>query len=160
MVFHNSSLPIRRSFAGFTLVEIMVALSVIGVGIATAVTALTNLNSLASVSRDYTGASSAAMYQIDKILSDAPFNPNPKDPNYNIPAVLTLGTTTEAGIPIYQDPDNGTIVSGKRTTVVTDASTTYNSIGLTIYSATVTVAYTYRNKDYAFSMSTLRTSDK
>jgi prepilin-type N-terminal cleavage/methylation domain-containing protein len=159
-MFSDSKRQVLESRTAFTLVEVMVAMSVIGIGIATTVTALTNLNSLASISRDYTGAYSAAMYQIDKILSDAPFHPNPKDPTYNIPAVLTLGSTLETNIPIYQDPNGGTVVSGTRTTTVTDVSTTYSSVPLTMYQATVKIDYTYRSRPYTFSMSTLRVADK
>ncbi len=153
----------RVPHRGFTLVEVVVAMAMVGIGIATVVTALTTLNSTASINRNYTGALSAGTFQIDKLLSDAPFKPTTQDTNgnYIIPPVLTVGTTTANNIPVYQDPATGTVVSGTRTTQVT-ALPAVNFIGssITIYQATVTINYNYRNRAYSYSMSTLRTPDQ
>ena len=53
-----------RATAAFTLVEAMVAISVLGIGVASAVGALTKFNSIASISRNATGAYAAVMNQI------------------------------------------------------------------------------------------------
>jgi hypothetical protein len=49
------------------------------------------------------------------------------------------------------------------TTAVSDISSTYTNgsitFPLTMYRAVVTVTYTYLNRNYSFSMSTIRTSD-
>jgi len=59
----------------------MVAISVLAIGVASAVGALTKFNSIASISRNATGAYAAVMNQIDLIQSDAPFNPGKKNPD-------------------------------------------------------------------------------
>jgi type II secretory pathway pseudopilin PulG len=86
---------IRRKarVAAFTLVEAMVAISVLGIGVASAVGALTKFNSIASISRNATGAYAAVMNQIDLIQSDAPFNPQKTNPDgtAQIPPELRLG---------------------------------------------------------------------
>jgi prepilin-type N-terminal cleavage/methylation domain-containing protein len=149
--------------AAFTLVEVVVAIALVGIGIATVVTALTSLNSSAAVNRNFTGALSAGTYQIDKALCDAPFKPTAQDSNgnYMIPPVLTVGTTTENNVPVYQDPATGTVVSGTRTTDVTaPAGVSFNGSTVTVYQVTTTVSYTYRNRNYSYSMSTLRTPDE
>ena len=149
--------------AGFTLVEVVVAIALVGIGIATIVTALTTLNSTASVNRNYTGALSAGTFQIDKALCDAPFKPTTQDSNgnYMIPTVLTVGTTTENNVPVYQDPATGTVVSGTRTTNVTaPPGVSFNGSTVTVYQVNVAVSYTYRNRNYSYSMSTLRTPDE
>jgi type II secretory pathway pseudopilin PulG len=154
-----------RVVAAFTLVEAMVAISILGIGVASAVGALTKFNSIASISRNATGAYAAVMNQIDLIQSDAPFNPGKTNPDgtAQIPPELQLGTQTQNNVPIYQDPNTGVVVSGTMTTTVSDISSTYTQGGhtypVTMYQAVVTVTYTYLSRNYSFSMSTIRASD-
>jgi len=154
-----------RVVAAFTLVEAMVAISVLGIGVASAVGALTKFNSIASISRNATGAYAAVMNQIDLIQSDAPFNPGKTNPDgtAQIPPELQLGTQTQNNVPIYQDPNTGVVVSGTMTTTVSDISSTYtqgsHTYPVTMYQAVVTVTYTYLSRNYSFSMSTIRASD-
>ena len=154
-----------RVVAAFTLVEAMVAISVLGIGVASAVGALTKFNSIASISRNATGAYAAVMNQIDLIQSDAPFNPGKTNPDgtAQIPPELQLGTQTQNNVPIYQDPNTGVVVSGTMTTTVSDISSTYTqgsqTYPVTMYQAVVTVTYTYLSRNYSFSMSTIRASD-
>jgi type II secretory pathway pseudopilin PulG len=154
-----------RATAAFTLVEAMVAISVLAIGVASAVGALTKFNSIASISRNATGAYAAVMNQIDLIQSDAPFNPGKTNPDgtAQIPPELQLGTQTQNNVPIYQDPNTGVVVSGTMTTTVSDISSTYTQGGhtypVTMYQAVVTVTYTYLSRNYSFSMSTIRASD-
>lgn len=162
--------------AGFTLVEAVVALSVLSVGIASTVGALTKFNSLASMSRNATGAYSAVMNQIDLIQSMSPFNPQKTNNNADCDGAvhtqipkdyvsvcaggsatydMTVGTHTYSNVPVYQDPTSGVIVVGTMTVTVTDISGTIPNT----YQFLVTINYTYLNRNYSFSMSTLRTSD-
>jgi type II secretory pathway pseudopilin PulG len=154
-----------RGTAAYSLAETMVSLSVLGIGVASMVGALTQFNSNASITRNATGAYAAVMNQIDLIQSDAPFNPQKTNPDgtAQIPPELQLGTQTQNNVPIYQDPNTGVVVSGTMTTTVSDISSTYTqgsqTFPLTMYQAVVTISYTYRNRNYSFSMSTIRTSD-
>ena len=154
-----------RVVAAFTLVEAMVAISVLGIGVASAVGALTKFNSIASISRNATGAYAAVMNQIDLIQSDAPFNPGKTNPDgtAQIPPELQLGTQTQNNVPIYQDTNTGVVVSGTMTTTVSDISSTYTqgsqTYPVTMYQAVVTVTYTYLSRNYSFSMGTIRASD-
>ena len=151
--------------AALTLIETVVGISVISLGTACAVGALTRFNSLASTARNATGAYTAVMNQIDLIQSDSPFNPQKTNPDgtAQIPPELQIGTHTQNNVSIYQDPKTGVIVSGTMTTTVTDISSTYSNgsvtFPLTMYKAVVTVNYTYMNRNYSYSMSTIRTSD-
>jgi type II secretory pathway pseudopilin PulG len=154
-----------RLAAAFTLVETMIAISVLGLGVASTVAALTKFNSIASISRNATGACAAVMNQIDLIESDSPFNPRTTNPDgtAQIPPELQLGVQTQNNVPVYQDPNTGAVVNGTMTTTVTDVSSTYTQGGqtfpLTMYRAVVTLTYTYLNRNYSFSMNTIRTSD-
>jgi hypothetical protein len=167
----RSSIHSPPKVAAFTFVEALVAVSLIGVGVATSLTALLKVNSIACMARNATGAQTFAQNEIDKFLSYSPFNPQktnlsdgtsqiPKDPNNSPPAYdLTLGTHTYSNVPIYKDPDNGVVVNGTITTVISDASQSYNGYAIPMYQAVVTVTYRYLNRTYTTTASTLRVSD-
>lgn len=150
---------------GFTVLEALVGISVLGIGLSCIVGALTKFNSIASMARNATGAYTAVMNQIDLIQSDSPFNPQRTNPDgtTQIPPVLQLGTQTQNNVSVYEDPNTGVIVAGTMTTTVTDISSTYTSgsttFPLVMYKAVVTINYTYLNRNYSFSMSTIRSSD-
>jgi hypothetical protein len=150
-----------RSLAAFTMTEAIVGIAIAGIGIACCLTALSMMNSIASSSRNATGAYTVVMNQIDLILSDGPFNPQKTnaDGSPQIPPELQLGTRVQNNVPVYKEPTTGVVVSGTMTTTVADASTTFSGLTLSMYRATVTVNYTYRNRSYSFSMSTIRSSD-
>ena len=153
-----------RAPAGFTIIEAVVGISVLGIGAAATIGALTKINSIASVARNATGAYTAVMNQIDLIQSDSPFNPQKTntDGTAQIPPELQLGTQTQANVAVYKDPSAGVVVAGTMTTAVTDISTTYTSgatFPLTMYKAVVTLNYNYLNRSYTISMSTIRASD-
>ena len=65
----------RFAVGGFTIVETVVAITLIGVGVASTLGALTKFNSIAATSRNATGASAVLMNQIDLFQSMSPFNP-------------------------------------------------------------------------------------
>jgi type II secretory pathway pseudopilin PulG len=145
----------------FTLVEVVVAISLAGLGVTSTIAALTKINSIANVARNFTGASTVAQNQIDLLLSDSPFNPQKTNPDgtVQIPPELTVGTHVTNNVPIYKEPASGVIVSGTMTTVITDGSQVYNGFSIPMYQATVTIAYTYLSRNYVVTMSTVRTSD-
>ncbi len=153
--------PPRNTVRAFTLVEVMVAISLAGIGVSTTIAALTKINSIASVARNLSGATTVAQNQIDLLLSDSPFNPQKTNPDgtVQIPPELTVGTHVTNNVPIYKEPSTGVIVSGIMTTTVSDISTVYNGFSIPMYQATVTVTYTYLSRNYSVSMSTVRVSD-
>ena len=88
----------------------MVAITLIGIGVASTIGALTKLNSIAATSRNATGASAVVMNQIDLFQSMSPFNPQksqiPKDPDNTPPTYdMTVGSHTIA----YKDPTTGVV---------------------------------------------------
>lgn len=151
---------LRHRRSGLTLVEVMVACAMITLTCTTFMFAFAQLNQMAMVSRLSTGAYAAVQSQIDHINTDSPFEPQAATPQ--IPVCLTSGTTTTS-VNVYQDPISNDTVSGTMTTAVTPVTTSYTSGSTTenlyLYQATVTVSYTYRNRSYSVSFSTLRTSD-
>ena len=153
------------SVAGFTLLEAIVGVALLGIGVSCTVGALTKLNAMAAAARNATGAYTAVMNQIDLIQSDGPFNPQKTntDGTPQIPPELRIGTQTQNNVAVYQDPKTGVVVAGTMSTTVTDISSTYSSGSTTFpliaYRAVVTITYTYLNRNYSFSMSTIRTSD-
>jgi prepilin-type N-terminal cleavage/methylation domain-containing protein len=145
----------------FTLMEVVMALAVVGTMGAGAYVGFNSLNTYAISSRLYSEAQTAAQNQIDLILSKEPFDPT----RSKIPTVLTLGTTTTPNVFVYKDPVSGNVVvTGTMTTTVTDLGATMTFAGstknLNTYRATVTVSYTYRGKNYNVSMDTMRTGDQ
>src|SRR5205085_12038087 len=73
MICRPASTPAQRG--GFTLVEAVVAIGVLGIGVAYSVGALTKFNSVAAIERNSTGAYSVVANQIDLFQSMSPFNP-------------------------------------------------------------------------------------
>lgn len=151
------------SRAGFTLVEIVIALGVLGVMTGGSYIGFNSINAYAVSSRLYSEAQAVAQNQIDLILSKGPFNVT-STPN-KVPSVLTLGTTTQSNVFVYNDPVSGqVVVSGTMTTKIEDPGLTQTYMGstksLNMRKATVTVNYTFRNRDYAVTMHTLRTADQ
>ena len=150
----------RSGLSGFTLIEIVIALAVLGTMAAACYIGFNSLNTYAISSRLYTEAQTCAQNQIDLILSKEPFDVT----NNKIPSVLALGTTTTPNVFVYKDPVSGSVVvTGTMTTTITDVGSTMTFAGsttnLNIRRATVTVSYTFRGKSYNVSMDTMRTAD-
>jgi prepilin-type N-terminal cleavage/methylation domain-containing protein len=147
-----------RKRAGLTLVEVMVASAMIAITCTTFMYVFTQLNTMAMVSRLYTGATAVAENQIDFLNTDTPFVPA----SNIIPTELTPGTTTSS-VNVYNDPISGMTIPGTMSTTVTAVNSTYANGSVTdtlyLYAATVTVTYSYRNRNYSVSFSTLRTAD-
>lgn len=180
---HNQS---RRRAAGFTLVEALISIAILGVGVACIIGALTKMNQIASTSRNMTGAQTAITGQIDLFQSVGPFTVGPSNTqNLQIPKDgtdntydMTIGTHTidykdpvdptqpvSSQWPVYQygDSNNVVRVNGTLTetvTALTSAFATTTDESLAAYhQAVFTITYTYLNRTYSFSMSTIRTSD-
>jgi prepilin-type N-terminal cleavage/methylation domain-containing protein len=162
--FHASSGAhrARARDAGFTLVEMLVACSMIGLMSASTFWALAQLNQYAVSTRLYTTAQAVAQNAIDEILTKGPFNPAAGQ----VPTELQLGTQAPETAFIYKDPDTGeVVVSGSLTRTITDSPTTIvdslnNTVSMNIRRATVDVSYRFRNRTYTVSMDTLRAADQ
>jgi type II secretory pathway pseudopilin PulG len=161
--------------AAFTLVEAVVAISVLGVAVAYIVGTLTRFNTFATLSRNSTGAYEAVMNQIDLFQTVGQFNPQAAQiPVAPIEATnnpsnlraydLSVGTHTIGCVyrdntgtvtrvddkwPVYQYIDPATnqniVVKGTLTITVTDISGTVPNS----YQAVVTVTYDYLNRTQA-----------
>jgi prepilin-type N-terminal cleavage/methylation domain-containing protein len=105
----------RFAAAGFTLVESVVAVAVIGVGVASTLGALTKFNSIAAMSRNATGASAVVLNQVDLFQSMSPFNPQRTPPQIPVDPDGTYDMTAGAlGVPVthtiaYKDPSTGVV---------------------------------------------------
>lgn len=149
---------------GFTLVEVLTAVSLLALFSSGALWTLTQANSYAALSRLTTGAQMAAQNQIDLIMSKGPFNPqnlaNDGTPDPQIPAELALGTHPAETVTIYSEP-NGLTVTGQRvTTVFTDNPTkVVNTRKVYVYYATVLVTFSYRGTQHQVQLNALRASD-
>jgi prepilin-type N-terminal cleavage/methylation domain-containing protein len=170
---------------GFTLVEAVVALSVLGIGVASTIGALTKFNAFAGTSRNATGAYTVVMNHVDLFQSMSPFNPQKTndDGTAQIPKFIeasnnpqslasydmTIGTHTigykdpTTGVvsnkwPVYQykDPNTGTVVvvNGTLTITVSAVASLSNT-----YLGVISLTYTYLNRNYTYSLSSIRTSD-
>ena len=89
-------------------------------------------------------------------------------PNYDVNGQLTNSTsavtTSTEPVNIYLKQETGTsVISGTRTTSIALPTTLTDTSGTTgqlkIVQFTVTVAYTFRNQSYSYSMYTLRSAD-
>jgi prepilin-type N-terminal cleavage/methylation domain-containing protein len=137
---------------GFTLVETLVAVVLLGLVSSAALWTLTQVNKYSALSRLYTGAQIAAQEQIDLIMSKGPFNPQ----KGQIPAMLTLsnGSPLTENVTVYAEPYPYTVgspqpsptpltVTGQRVTTVTDTGLSVSGRILNMYAATVVVTFYY-----------------
>jgi Tfp pilus assembly protein PilV len=159
------------------MVETIIAIAVLGIGVASTVGALTKINSIAAMSRNSTGAYTILTNQVDLFQSMSPFNPQktnqdgtiqvPKDTSHgSFPTYdMTLGNHTisvngtDFKVPVYQYKDASgnvvLVVNGTLTTTVTNLSASLPNT----YQAVFTLTYTFLNRNYTYSISTIRTSD-
>lgn len=159
----RSSHPRLRATAerGYSLIEVLVAVSVVAAIAGSSILGLTRLNHSAALARLQTCASTVAQSKIDRFISVTPFRPDLG----NIAPDLAVATTEEGTadvptVPIYKDPsDPLAMVKGWTVTRITDASTTFGGEIVWAYRCEVTVAYHYRGAPFWVRLSTLRTSD-
>ena len=151
----------RRLCQGFTLVEILVATTLLGLLAAGSLWALAQANNYASIARLYTGAETAAQNRIDYLLADSPFNPQSNE--FGTTNEWVVGTSAPEDVTIYTEPSgaNGQThaVMGQRVTTVKSNNVVTKSQTLNLYSATVVVTYTYRSKTYRVQLNAMRASD-
>jgi prepilin-type N-terminal cleavage/methylation domain-containing protein len=168
--------------AGFTMVETIVAIAVLGIGVATTIGALTKVNSIAAMSRNCTGAYTILNNQVDLFQSMSPFNPQKSQIPVDNPAsyspahsyvmydmrvgaqnISVDGVHDYQNVPVYQykDPVNGQtlVVRGTLTETVTDLNFAGTNPSSGPYQAVFTITFKYLNRTYTYSMSTIRTSD-
>ena len=156
----NKSAHSRAQLFGFTLVEVLVATSLLGLLAGSALWALSQANNYASVTRLYTGAETAAQNQIDLVLTDGPFNPQTGE----VPPELQLGTSAAQTVTIYTEPGGVSglthDITGQLTTTVAKCVVPLVSgADLNLYSATVVVTYTFRGRPYRVQLNAMRASD-
>ena len=149
---------LRRGSAGFTLVEVLIAGTLLAVLISGSVTAFTQLNRWATAARLRTIALAVAQQRIDLIET------TPWQVTGTRPALLTATTTTENNVPLNNDDYNAASslitpyttldsqVMSTRTTVITDLTAR-------TLRASVTVTFTYRNRPIVITLNTLRATD-
>jgi len=169
--------PCSPNRAGFTMAETIVAIAVLGIGVVSTIGTLTKTNAIAAMSRNSTGAHTVLTNQVDLFQSMGPFNPQktnsdgtaqiPKDtshgsyPTYD----MSVGTHnisvngTDFNVPVYEyrDVSNNLVlvVNGTLTVIVTDLSASLPNT----YQAAFTITFTYLNRNYTYSISSIRTSD-
>ncbi|MDQ6623256.1 MAG: type II secretion system GspH family protein [Verrucomicrobiota bacterium] len=145
----------------FTMVEVLVSVALLGIALGSSLWGLSQANNYAFIARLQTGAENVAQNQIDKILSEAPFNPQ----SSQVPDVLALGITVIPNVEIYNEPNPAggqRVVKGQMATAVTAVTNTKVNGSITdlnLYSATVTVSYVYRGKTYNVQLNAMRASD-
>jgi type II secretory pathway pseudopilin PulG len=148
----------RRRQAGFTVVETVFAASLLALFVCTSVMALTQINRWATAARLRTLALAVAQQKIDEVQT------TPWQQGNVRPTVISSGTTTDNSIPLNNDDFNNatglssaftgldTSVNAVRTTQITDVTAR-------VFRAVVTVTFSYRNRPYSLSLTTLRTLD-
>jgi prepilin-type N-terminal cleavage/methylation domain-containing protein len=152
---------------GFTLVEVLIALSVLALSASTAFFALNRMNQISFANRLYSEAQAVAENQVDILLTRGPFDPTRTPPL--VPPELQVGTTTQSGVLIYVDPvTNQTVVTGTMMTTITDPGLTQTIItggttttaNLNLRQIKVAVNYNYRSTNYNVVMNSMRTADQ
>jgi prepilin-type N-terminal cleavage/methylation domain-containing protein len=152
---------LQKTNRGFSILEIIAAIGVLGVASSGTIAVLLQMNQNASLSRLRTGAGTVAQNQIDYLLSIQPFNPK----RNQIPPELVVGTrdtgsATNPTVPIYTDPRSGQVsVRGWVRTEITVIPQMVNGVNVDLRRANVTVSYRYRGRTHEVQMSTIRTSD-
>jgi prepilin-type N-terminal cleavage/methylation domain-containing protein len=147
---------------GFTLMEVMVAASILALFIVGAVSTMAQINRWAASARLRTLATSLVQQRIDQIMT-VPWSTTDAAAG-KTPTVLTTGKTTESSLPLNNDSlNNQTGLSSAYTNldvqVIDKRVTDITVISARLLRADVTVSYTYRSHGYTISMSTLRTTD-
>jgi type II secretory pathway pseudopilin PulG len=151
---------LRKSQSGFTLIQVVVAAAVVCICGVAGIQSLIFLNQKAASARLMTSAREIVERNINAALS-VPYTTS------SVPAILA---TTAAAGSTYEDDggsdgyvavafrSDGTtsFIKGTLTrTVVAEP----NTVSATILRVTFGLTFTYRNRNYSYSMTTLRTTD-
>ena len=149
----------RVAERAFTLTEILITSGIIIIIGATATFALTMINKYAISARVQAAAQSIVTNQIDQILTRGPYVPTNTPPD--IPAILKTGTTVTNNVPVFTDPESGSVVvTGTLTTDIQDSLATNNGTPLYVLKAAVTLNYTFAGRGLTVVMNTLRAPDQ
>lgn len=152
-VFH------RAGERAFTLTEILITSGIIIVTAATAMYALSMINRYAASARVQASATEVVQHQIDQILTRGPYVPTNVPPD--VPTVLTSGATVANNVPVFTDPESGSVlVGGTLTTTIADSGATCNGASLYVLKAAVVLNYTFAGKGFTVAMDTLRAPDQ
>lgn len=151
----------RTTRSGFSLSEVLVAVTVVSAIGGTSILGLTQLNNQATMARLQTCASTVAQSKLDRFLSVSPFQPEVgKIATDAVIGVVEEGTSEVPSVAIYRDPsDPTTRVNGWTVTRISDASSTFGGEKVWAHRCEVTVAYHYRGKPYWVRMSTVRAAE-
>jgi prepilin-type N-terminal cleavage/methylation domain-containing protein len=147
-----------RVAGGFTLVEVMIAITVLAVFVMSSLTALTQLNRYAAAARLQTLARAIAQTQIDQIMT------TPWSVSGTVPTILAVGTTTQGNVPLDNDnfnnqPGLSSPFTSLDMNINATMTTVIASVSTRIVSASVTVTWPYRGTNYSITLNTLRTAD-
>jgi type II secretory pathway pseudopilin PulG len=167
---------------GFTIVEVLAAVSILGLVCGSVVFGLSQLNGYATVNRLYTAAQVLAQNQIDLILTMGPFDPGAVPAKYPAPVSCGDGTatnsilrtdqayyydptatsscpisTTAKNVPLYQDPmapsGTATVMCTIKTTVTdTGASVTLSGVATPLDLRRATVVVAYTYRSRDYSV--------
>jgi type II secretory pathway pseudopilin PulG len=149
----------RVAERAFTLTEILITSGVIIVVGATATFALTMINKYAISARVQAAAQSIVQNQIDQILTRGPYVPTNTPPE--VPAILKIGTTVTDNVPVFTDPESGSVVvTGQLKTDIQDSGATNAGTSLNVLKAAVTLNYTFAGRGLTVVMDTLRAPDQ
>ncbi len=154
----RSGFHLRKSTAsGFTLVELLIASSIVAFFICGSLLAMTQLNRYAFSSRLRTLALAATQQRIDEVLTTA------WNTSTGLPAVLAAGTKTnnltlnddvfnkQSGLSSPMTEYDAPVAATRRTVVTAINARTARAI--------VTTTYIYHGTTYSVSLSTLRVTD-
>jgi type II secretory pathway pseudopilin PulG len=146
----------QRGNEGIALLEILVAILILGIGTVAAISGLVMANGRAAINRTRDAGLALCQERVDQVLA-APFSPPNTIPSYfgttwPVPATETA-TSTETVL-LYADPNGAGTVTGTRTTLVSLGSATLNLVRVT-----ARVNYAYRGTNYVCETFTLRSPD-
>jgi type II secretory pathway pseudopilin PulG len=153
---HRDPLRKQRRRDGIALLEILVAILILGIGAVAAISGLVMANGQAAINRTRDAGLALCQERIDQVIA-ASFSPPNTIPScfgntWPVPATDTA-TSTES-VQLYADPNGGGTVTGTRTTLVSLGNATLNLVRVT-----ARVNYTYRGKNYVCETFTLRSPD-
>ena len=140
----------RKAWAGFTLVEVMVAVSVLALSTVSVTQALLQINRRAAISRVTNAAKAEALSRIQQVSQWA-YDPEATPPV--IPAGLAVGTTTQA-IDLGSNATDLGSIPGTAVWTVTSISPVSK-----ILSVRCTINYTYLSKNLTYELFTYKAPD-
>jgi type II secretory pathway pseudopilin PulG len=136
--------------AGFTIVEVLIASTVLVLTAITVTQALLQVNRQAAISRVMNAAKAEALSRIQQI-SQCSYSPTAKPPV--IPSILTVGTTTQA-VDLGSNLTGLGSIPGTATWTVASVSGTTN-----ILSIRCTINYSYLSRNLAYELFTYKSPD-